>query len=683
MPGIRKKDQYDSKNVMRDKDFFNKYSIQLIGIGAIFIFLLTLFVYTPALKNDFVNWDDDEYIYENIHIRSLDLKSFQWMLTSFQMGNWHPFTWLSHASVYSLWGLNPRMHHLINIIIHSVNTLLVFFLVIKLMSLWRAKANHTSSGRSEISTLLQDLVVGSTTALLFGLHPLGVESVAWVTERKGLLSAFFMFLSMLSYLNYTSTIHKKHRSIWFGISLLLFVFALTSKPIAITFPLTLLLLDIYPLKRISLSPGKNLSMLLEKIPFFVLSIAFGIITIMAQHSVDAIKNLEQFSLSDRLLNALRSLVFYLEKIVVPLKLVPFYPFPVHTHWVDLQYLLSALLVLFITVFCLWMMKKGKCLPLISWLYYMITLIPVLGIIQVGGHAAADRYTYLPRLSIFLLIGIGVLSVFKKVALLRFKGIFVVLLLGPICIIMLTLSQLTIKQIRIWRNSEILWNYVINVFPKSVAVAHFNLGVAYFDQGKLDEATVEYKRALVIKPDYAEAYDGLGAAYFRFGKVDEAIVEYKRALVIKPDYAEAHDLLGVAYANKGNLREAIIEHKQSLTINPLYAVGFNNLGLAYAKKGNLDEAIISYKKALAINPHLQPTDYNLGLVYYKKGMLDEVISAFKRAVDLNPRYAKAYYSLGLAYYSKGNNKMAVVYFDKTSVLGYMINSELLEILKPYR
>jgi len=671
------------KKLMGDKGYSSKYPTQLIWIGAISVFLVVLFLYTPALKNDFVNWDDDACIYENIHIRSLDIKSLRWMFTSFHVGNWHPLTWLSHALVYSLWELDPRMHHLINIILHAINTLLVFFLSIKLMSLWRATADHMSSAKADISTLPQDLMVASTTALLFGLHPLSVESVAWVTERKGLLSAFFALLSILSYLTYASTIHRKHRSIWFGTSLLLFLFALMSKPIAVTLPVTLILLDIYPLKRINLYPDKTdkkLTVFLEKIPFFSLSIVSSIVTVMAQQSGGAIKGLEEFYLDERLLNAIRSLAFYLGKMIIPLKLVPFYPLPTHIQWLDSQCLLSALLLSAITGGCIWMVKRGRYLFLIVWLYYVITLFPTLSIIQIGGHAAADRHTYLPGLSIFLLSGIGASLIFKRIPRMRFKA---GLLLGFICIVLLILGQLTIRQIRVWQNSEVLWNYVVSVFPKSAAIAHFNLGAAYFDHEKIDESMVEYKRALLIEPDYAEVYYGLGAAYFRQGKIDKAMVEYKRALSIKPDYAEAHDLLGVAYAKKGNLKEAIMEHKKSLTINPSYAIGFSNLGFAYAEKGDLDDAIISYEKALSINPHMEATFYNLGLVYYKKGILDKAVLSFLRALELNPSYAKACYSLGLAYYYKRNYKLAIVNFDKAAELGYGVNPELMEFLKPYR
>jgi len=588
---------------IKDISSFTKPSRLTIGTLGITIFLITFVLYTPTLKNDFVLWDDDKYVYENSHIRSLNLRSLYWMLTSFHEGNWHPLTWVSHSLDFALWELNPWGHHLTNIILHGFNTLLTFLLVIQLIIKEKEATRQLSSKILDAITM-QVLIVAGVTALLFGLHPLHVESVAWVAERKDLLCAFFFILSLLSYLSFVSSVRKKNRWLWFTTSLMLFICALMSKPMALTLPLILLLLDIYPLKRMNLHSDKTLSVLWEKIPFFLASIISGIITLLAQHSGEALRSLEQLPLNIRFLNALRALVFYLEKIAIPFQLVPFYPFPNHLSWIDPPYLLSALLFLSITGFCIWMLKQKNYLFFIVWSYYVITLLPVVGIIQVGNQAAADRYTYLPSVSIFLLIGIGTWWVLGRAEVVKHKAVW-----GGIVLIFLAffifIGNLTIRQIRVWQNSESLWSYVISVFPENVPFAHYNLGLVYDNKGRIDDVIAEYKRALAINPNYAEAHTNLRAAYDKKGRIDEAIAEYKRALVINPNLAEAHTNLGLIYAQIGRLDEAIIEYKKAFSLKPNLGEANNNLAVAYYLKKDYPLAIAYCDKAIEFGFRVHP------------------------------------------------------------------------------
>ncbi len=421
---------------------------------------------------------------------------------------------------------------------------------------------------------------------------------------------------------------------------------------AVTLPVILLLLDIYPLRRISLCPGKGarkLSVFLEKIPFFALSIVSSIITIMAQHSGGAIQSLERIPLDFRMLNGLNSLVFYLEKMVWPHELVPFYPLPKYFHPFDLQYIIPGILVLAVTGICLWMVKKGKYLLFIAWLYYVITLIPVLGIIQVGDQVAADRYTYLPSLGVFILIGAGVSWIFEKGILFKHKSIIGGLGLTFICIFIF-LGQLTVKQIKLWHNSETLWSYVISAFPfpKSGPIAHYNLANAYAEKGWLDEAISAYKRALTINPNNVKAHNNLGLIHYRKGMFDDAISEYKKALVINPDLIELRCNLGVAYDKKGWLDEAISEYMRALIINPNDAKAHYILGLTYNNKGMLFEAVSEWKKVITINPNYLKAHYKLGLAYGNKGMFKEAIFHFKQVIAINPNYAVAYNNLAWIY-----------------------------------
>lgn len=570
-------------------------------MGPFFIFFFSLLVYLPALKNDFI-WDDVLYISENMLIRSLSLASISKMLVSFHASNWHPLTWLSLAFDYSLWGLDPFGYHLTNILLHGFNALLVFLLTMQLLTRGKKVNALASQSPKESLNATTSLIAAGATALLFGLHPIHVESVVWIAERKDLLCSLFSLLTISSYLTYTASPIERNRWSWFILCFVLFIFALMSKPMAVTLPLILVLLDFYPLKRFDLHPVttvKNLFPLLEKIPFLMLSIASTIITIMAQHAGGAVRSFDSFPLDARLLNATRSLVFYLQKIFLPLQLVPFYPFPTDLHFLKLEYFLSGMFVLAITAICLWMLRQGKQLPFTAWSYYVITVLPALGIIQVGGQAAADRYTYLPSLGIFLLMGLGLSWLHDNGGLLKRK------MPGGVTFIMLSmatlLSILTIQQIRVWNNSEIFWSYVTEVFPfpKSDPLVHYNLGNAYATKGKLERAVSEYKKALTLKPLYAEAHNNLGSVYALQGTFNEAFAEITQALSIRPHYAKAHNNLGNIYLQQGELDKAISQYNQTLAINQDDGTSHNNLAYAYYLKGDYTMARFHCEKALKL------------------------------------------------------------------------------------
>jgi tetratricopeptide (TPR) repeat protein len=448
---------------------------------------------------------------------------------------------------------------------------------------------------------------------------------------------------------YVAAASRMRRWIWFTGCLFLFLFALMSKPMAVTLPVLLLIFDYYPLKRIKLSLRESFYILLEKIPFFILSIIDSIITILVQRNAGSLKSLEQFHLGSRLLNAIRALIFYLEKTIIPIKLVPYYPFAGNSDWSDARYLLSGILILILTGFCLWMAKKGKDVCLAAWLFYVVALIPMLGIIQVGDQAAADRYTYLSNMSIFLLVGIGTVWIFEKISLTNYKKTLGGMFSFGIAVVFLLLATMTINQIKIWRTPESLWQYVTNKYPTSVSFAHYNLGIALFDQGKIDEAISSYKRTLTINPQHEKAYFSLGYSYLKKGMLDESIPEFKRSLTLNPNYAEAHYALGSVYDTKGLSDVALFEYKRAVTIKPRYA----------------------------------EVHYKLGALYRKKGELDKAIFEFKKAIANKPRYPEAHQDLSFAYYYKGNHQLALLHCGKVEKLGYRVDPKLLELLKPYR
>ena len=552
------------------------------------------------------------------------------MATALYASNWHPLTWFSHALDYALWSLNPHGHHLTSLILHGLNTSLVFMVMSMLLT--------------RILPWSGTLLTAVITSLLFGLHPLRVESVVWVAERKDLLCGFFYLLSILLYLHYLSSLKQRRQRGGYIASLCFFFMALMSKPMAVSLPLALFLLDWYPFKRLTSHPLNVLPLLIEKIPFFILSIASGIVTLFAQEAGGALKTLTQLSLSLRVLNALRALVFYLWKIIVPIKLIPFYPIQVFSR---LEYLYYALLVLVITGFCVLMALRNKRLWLALWLYYVITLLPVLGIIQVGAQLTSDRYTYLPSLGPMLLTGIAVSWVWERASFGSSGYLMRRAVAVGVTSTVLVCVFLTRQQIGVWHNSETLWGRVNGVFPGLVQEGYFNLGVYYSDTGRVDEAIEQFKVAIRINPHYVRAYNNLGIAYTKKGMLNEAIAVYRKALSIDPLHEKAH----------------------------------YNLGSVYLEQGRFDEAIHAFKNAILINSDYTQAHYNLGCAYDKKGMWDEAIAGYERALSLNPGYAEACNNLAVIYcYRKKDFTLAARYCKRAMELGYKVHPMLLDALK---
>ncbi len=568
--------------------------------------VVTFIIFLPSLQNEFVNWDDDYYVYENFFIRSLDKQLLKEAVAEFHAANWHPLTWLSHAFDYAIWGLNPLGHHLTNNILHALNTLIVVLLVIRLMEVYTKTAGNNGPSKPILNSRTIR-ITGVAAGLLFGLHPVHVESVAWVAERKDLLCAFFFLLSTMTYTNYVCGINANasmnsasrflNEKYFFTIGF--FILALLSKPMAVTLPVVLLILDWYPFRRImSLKAFWTVS--IEKLPFFALAIISSILTIFAQKSVGAIQSIEAIPLASRLIVAAKSLIAYLVKMLLPLDLAPFYPYPANVSLFSMEYIISIVMVIAITVTCLAVMRKQK-LWMSVWSYYVITLIPVLGIVQVGSQAMADRYTYLPSLGVFLLIGFMAARVYERVSALtrwRVTARLAVFLLAMA--VLASISYATTEQISIWKNNIALWSYAIEKEP-GVPIAHNNLGIAYRPRGQLDTAIEEFETALRLKPDYVEAHNNLGEAYISKGQLDMAIEQYQTALRLKPDYAMAHNNLGVAYISKGQLDMAIEQYQTALRLKPDCAEAHFNLGLIYLNSGFKDMAKTEFELGLRYKP----------------------------------------------------------------------------------
>jgi tetratricopeptide (TPR) repeat protein len=623
-------------------------------IVSFLVSFITILVYLPTLQNDFVNWDDPYYVYENKHIQSLNLRFVNWIFKTFHAGNWHPLTLLSHAMDYALWGLNPLGHHLTSIIFHGLNTFLVFIIVTHLLNCFDDKRQGTLIIKNKKISFNLSLLAPVTTALIFGIHPLHVESVSWISERKDVLCAFFFLLAILSYLSYTySEVGKRKKSYFLCLSF--FIFALMSKPMAVTLPVVLIIMDIYPLERLKVKQLFTLQrrVLIEKIPFFALSLFSLIITMLAQQSVSAIKPLKSLVLGDRILMAFRGICFYLYKILWPRDLAPLYPYPMKITFFMFDYFVSIAMVLIVTVFSIYLWRKQK-IWFTVWAYYLITLLPVLGIVQVGDQAAADRYTYLPSLGPFILIGIGTTKligkalneqhefVFKKII------IIVLILLTPFVM----LVDVTIKQEKVWKDSITLWKREIALFPDNTEQAYYNLGNAYMSRGLTNQAIKQYQVALKINPYYLHAYNSLGKAFQSKELLDTAITYYEYVLKLKNDFPDGHINLGNAYQLKGLHDEAIREYKIALQFQPDSPEAHNNLGLAFQSKGLYEIAIRQYQKAIELSPDFSKAHKNIGFAYFVKGNKNTAIQHLEYALKLTPDDAQAHLNIALVLKSQG-------------------------------
>ena len=604
----------------------------MVFLGAVVVVVTTL-VYLPALDNGFVNWDDNKYVYENSNIRSLDLSFLWWALTSVVLGNWHPLTSISYGIDYAIWGLNPRGYHLTNIIFHTFNVLLVFILTLRIAGFTMPKDNGEKTAFNSVSK--GALIAAAVAALFFGLHPLRVESVVWVSERKDVLCAFFFLLSILSYIEYTRVGTK--RVFFYCAALLCFVLALMSKPMAVTLPLVLLILDWYPLRRWRFGEVKRV--IIEKIPFFALSLVSSVITLWAQKSGGAVTTLEVVSPVERTLVALKAYIFYIYKTILPFDLAPFYPYPQKINFFSIEYLGSIICFIAISLSCVLLLKKSKAFSAL-WLYYLITLLPVIGLVQVGSQSAADRYTYLPLLGLGVFVGIGTGTGIGRLYDKGLKKEYTMAIFVLIISVFAFFSYRTILQTRIWRDSVTLWSYEVELYLHDSALPSYSLGVAYSEQGQKDKAVHELEEFLRMKPAHADARNRLGAIYYGFGRTGEAMEEFEETLRLDPEHASAHSNLGVIYVEQGRLEEAVEEFLAARQYNPDLAKAYSNLGLAYALQGRLDEAVTQYKEAIRLKPDFADAHFNLGLVYNAKGLKDEAKRELKKALEIKPGYSDA-------------------------------------------
>ncbi len=530
---------------------------------ALLLALATLLVYLPVTRSSFVNFDDDDYITNNPVVKKgLTGDGLRWAFTTWHASNWHPLTWLSHMTDCELFGLNAGAHHSINALFHSANAALLFVLLLRLTgALWPC----------------------AFIAALFAWHPLHVESVAWIAERKDVLSTFFALLALLSYVKFAR--ERCRRSFW--LALVFFALGLLAKPMLVTLPFILLLLDYWPLKRIS----DLKKLVVEKTPFFLLTTISCVVTFLAQHHGEAVRSLKSVSLAYRLENLPVAYATYLQKIFRPVDLAVIYPLPVK---ISALAVASAVVVLALISAGVWRERVRRPYLIVGWLWFLGMLVPVIGLVQVGGAALADRYTYLSATGIFIMAVFGCVDLAK-----RFQFPKMILPASAIGILAACL-MLTEYQLRFWRNGEMLFRHAIAV-TKDNDVAFVDLGVALDAQGRFEEAVGCYHQALQLAPGRFQIHNNLGNILDHLGRTPEALAEYQEAVRLKPDNAFLHNGTGQILVKLDRFDEAAAEFNEAARLDPGYASPHLELGKVLLKQGRDTEAVEQFRTATRLDP----------------------------------------------------------------------------------
>lgn len=526
---LHKKHNYnDEVDIYLTKNRVKIIIISLLTAVIVFSFFL------PSLENGFVNWDDNNFVYGNKQIQTIDKDFWTWIF-GFHYGNWCPLVWLSHALDCILWNMTPSGHHLTSIIFHAINTFLFTILVIELLKI-KKSVSFMMPDKGSKQFFIISVIAGTTAGLFFGLSPLRVESVVWISERRDVLFLFFGLLSIIFYLKYYKSIKNqsenlKGRITFYLLSLIFFSAGLMSKSMIVTLPFILLLIDWYPLERFS--PEKQRLrwqfVLLEKTPFFLLSIVLAIITYTAQSSANAVYGLVHMPMLVRVLISFKACTFYLIKSIFPKDLAPLYLIKeTNLNVFSYQYLVPIIILIIITAFCFIVAKRTR-LFLVVWSFYLLTLLPVIGFVQVGNQFAADRYTYLPGLGIALLFGLGVGMIYKMIMTLNKARIAMLVLLpvSVICFFGMNVFFLQ-KQIAVWKDSISLWNREIKLYPDIIAVPYKNRGVALFNAGMFKDAIRDFNTAIKLRPDDHTTHVNIALSFQKIGDRQNALNSFKTA-----------------------------------------------------------------------------------------------------------------------------------------------------------
>jgi tetratricopeptide (TPR) repeat protein len=609
----------------------------LDALACVALAATTLAVFWGARQGQFVDYDDPDYITSNQEIQhGLTAHSVRWAFHTGAASNWHPLTWLSHLTDVQLYGMDPAGHHLSSLLLHALNGALLFLIL---------RGMTGAYGRSLL------------VAALFALHPLRVESVAWVSERKDVLSTFFWMLTVWAYVRYAdefkiqstfakATADKGSRfKVYYALALMFFVLGLMSKPMLVTLPLVLLLLDYWPLQRLSQGAAKLIT---EKIPFFLLAAASSVVTFLVQRRGGAVSSLKGVPMGARVGNAFVSYVRYLAKIFWPARLSPLYPHPGYWAWWKI-----AGAVLLLAAITAWVIRRARPQPylVVGWFWFVIMLAPTIGLLQVGIQSMADRYSYVASVGVLIMV---VWAACDEMRTRRWLlGTAGALAVGACAV-------LTPRQVAYWRNSETLFQHAVEVTDNNY-LAYNNLGFDLSNRGETKRAMAYFQKSLEINSNYDEAHNNLGYALAALGRYKEATNEYIKALSLNPHLTEAHNNLGIALGDLGFSDAGIHEYQVALEENPRHAGAHNNYGVALAMQGKLDDAIAQFRLAVACQENYLSAHSDLGNALAMKGDLEGAIREYEFCLKSDPKDAHVHNNLGNALSQQGKLVEAAAHY----------------------
>ena len=597
--------------------------------------LATLIAFEPVRHNGFVDYDDHDYVTENPHVTDgINSKSVIWAFTSLHIANWHPLTWLSHMLDCQLFGPNPFWHHLTNLLFHIANTLLLFLILKKMTgAIW----------------------CSAFVAAAFALHPLHVESVAWVAERKDVLSGFFWMLTIAAYIRYV----ERPAIGRYVLVFLVFGLGLMAKPMMVTLPFVLLLLDYWPLDRMQQKSEDNTGLsikhlIAEKIPLLVLVAASGTVTFIAQRIGGAMSDIDKIPLTYRMGNAWIAYISYITKMIYPARLAVLYPFQ-ESGLVKWQLIGSFVILIVICKGIINTARRHRYLS-VGWLWYLGTLVPVIGLVQVGAQTMADRYTYLPSIGIFIMAAWGANELLAKY---RFRKIVLAISAGVVLTIWLICTRV---QVSYWKDGLTLFEHALSV-TKNNSIMHDNYGNELRRKDRFDEAIVHFDQAILINPQLYTAYINKGETLLEMGKIDESIAILTEALYAKKGGAGVYNDLGAAYFQKGEFELAIQNYKEALRLEPDHVKAIYNLGIVLQEQGRINETITKLEKVLQLKPDDYNAHYNIAAAKTRQGKYKDAVRHYNKALELKPDWPQAYCNLGNVYSRQSKFELAIQSYEK--------------------
>ena len=585
--------------------------------------------FLPVLRNGFVEWDDYDNLVNNVNYRGVGWSQLRWMFTTFHLGPYQPLSWVSLGLDYMIWGMNPAGYHLTNLALHAANAVFFYFVCRRLLVAAFSLTDDEGSWRLSVSSAF--------SALLFGIHPLRVESVAWATERRDVLSGFFFFWTIYCYLRANSMAPvETTRRPWLGLALAVYVASLLSKAAALTLPIILLILDIYPLRRLPWNPRQWFvpaarGILREKIPFIIVALAFGFTALLGQQQASALRSVDSYGAGSRLAQSFFGANFYLWKTLFPVKLSPLYQIPPGFDPLSAP-MVAGVAATLIVALLLYLIKSRWPAGLACWLYYIATLAPVLGIIQAGPQLVAERYSYLSCLSWVMLAG-GALFYSLESSVQKRKGALP-LFMAPVAAIMIVimLVSLTWQQTAIWRDSGTLWSHVLQLDPNS-SIAHYNLARFLAKQGNHTEAISHYRAALAIQPGDADTHNNLGLLLVIRGDIEAGLEEFQKAVQIDPGYSRAFFNMGRVFARQGELEKAVQNYQQALKLTPKEFEIHLGLGNVLIRQGKLEDATAHFQEAIKLNPSFADAHVALARSLAAQGKMEEAENHYQQALQL--------------------------------------------------